>query len=491
VVMARARARKEDSAELRRFGSIDGCSGNVHICRMRAEVDPLIASEFWQKAILAAVPLLVGAIIGIFGWFHAEISEHLFGEQKRLIAAATVYSEPMTNPLDQSKDQVQEMIEFGDRLLPQLGKVQATTDVQLLAQKIKIKLSDLRHVQELLDFEIEAEKVLEGRQAAGTPDVIITEIDDMDRKYLGTPMFMRPDNSRPYLLRQKVIALRTELRKVPPSASPEVQAGVAEKIIGLGSANETPVGLLRKIETLARAVGSIDVSYPRGHAIESGFLIGDGVVLTVHYALTSIEEARRATFRIAEETQSDPNIIAEFALDPDSLYIGSSELDYSLVAVQPKSNAGALLSHYGAIDLQTIPAKISIGESLSAIYRPPGSPKVLAWRSGTVLNLQDQFLHYDYTTFGPRRRLSVGGAPLFNAAWEPIAMHHSAVPKMDSQGRILRRDGKPWDAADSQDDIDWIAREGILLSKIIADARTKLGGLSPAQRDKLMSVIGH
>jgi endonuclease G, mitochondrial len=123
------------------------------------------------------------------------------------------------------------------------------------------------------------------------------------------------------------------------------------------------------------------------------------------------------------------------------------------------------------------------------IYQLPDNRKVLAWRSGAVLKIVDQYLWYDYAAVGPRR-FGISGAPLFNAAWEPIAMVHSGVPNKDSQGRILRSDGKVWDQGDSEEEIDWIAREAVLLSSIVADAKRKMGGLSPQQRDKLFSAIG-
>jgi hypothetical protein len=326
---------------------MDGRPIEVHILRVPAEVVTLVGSEFWQKVIIAAVPLLVGAALGLLGWFHAEISELLFGDRKRLIAAATTFSEPMANPLDQSEDQVKETIEFGERLLPQLGKLQATTDIQLLAQKMRIKLSDLRHVRELLDFEIEAEKLLEGRASAGAPELVIAEINEMDQRYLTTPTFMRPDNSRPYLLRQKIIGLRNELRKVPLSASPADQVSAAQEIIGSGIANETPVEVLPKIQTFAAAVGRVDLPHNLGSGL--GFLIGDAILLTAHHVLASAEEARLTKFRIACETHSDPKHICEFTLDPESLFVSSEKLDYSFVAVRHASDSGDLLSklrHY-------------------------------------------------------------------------------------------------------------------------------------------------
>ena len=39
------------------------------------------------------------------------------------------------------------------------------------------------------------------------------------------------------------------------------------------------------------------------------------------------------------------------------------------------------------------------------------------------------------------------GSPVFNDAWEVVALHHSGVPRTDDQGRPLRRDGRDGDLA--------------------------------------------
>jgi len=41
------------------------------------------------------------------------------------------------------------------------------------------------------------------------------------------------------------------------------------------------------------------------------------------------------------------------------------------------------------------------------------------------------------------------------------------VPKKDSQGRILARDGSVWDSSMGEDQIQWIANEGVRISKIL------------------------
>ncbi len=74
----------------------------------------------------------------------------------------------------------------------------------------------------------------------------------------------------------------------------------------------------------------------------------------------------------------------------------------------------------------------------------------------------DNFVHY-------RTDTSPGssGSPVFNDQWEIVALHHSGIPKKDSQGRILATNGAVWNQSMGADKIHWIANEGIRISKIL------------------------
>jgi endonuclease G len=56
-----------------------------------------------------------------------------------------------------------------------------------------------------------------------------------------------------------------------------------------------------------------------------------------------------------------------------------------------------------------------------------------------------------------------------------MALHHSGVPKKNSQGRTLTKDGKVWDASMDESLIDWIANEGVRISSIVADLKVAIG----------------
>ena len=74
----------------------------------------------------------------------------------------------------------------------------------------------------------------------------------------------------------------------------------------------------------------------------------------------------------------------------------------------------------------------------------------------------DSFLHY-------RTDTSPGssGSPVFNDQWEIVALHHSGVPKKDAQGRLLTKDGTVWNRSMGEHRIDWIANEGVRISRIL------------------------
>jgi endonuclease G len=67
------------------------------------------------------------------------------------------------------------------------------------------------------------------------------------------------------------------------------------------------------------------------------------------------------------------------------------------------------------------------------------------------------------------------GSPVFNRFWQVVSLHHSGVPKKDSQGRTLTKDGKVWDDSMDESLIDWIANEGVRVSAIVADLKVAIG----------------
>jgi hypothetical protein len=58
------------------------------------------------------------------------------------------------------------------------------------------------------------------------------------------------------------------------------------------------------------------------------------------------------------------------------------------------------------------------------------------------------------------------GSPVLNDQFEVIALHHKSVPRFDAKGRIRSRDNKIWTPSMGEDQIAWIANEGVRISRI-------------------------
>jgi endonuclease G len=131
-----------------------------------------------------------------------------------------------------------------------------------------------------------------------------------------------------------------------------------------------------------------------------------------------------------------------FAFVPGKLFYTNDRLDYSIVAVAPVSHdGGRMLSEWGWLPLSGEPGKGDPGEYLTIIQHPGGQTKQVCVRENKLLKYGGDFVWYmTDTTAGS------SGSPAFNRFWQVIALHHSGVPKKDSQGRTLTKDGKVWDA---------------------------------------------
>lgn len=220
----------------------------------------------------------------------------------------------------------------------------------------------------------------------------------------------------------------------------------------------------------------------------TGFLVSPNLVITNHHVIdtAAIAEASEAIFEYEYNRLGALKQSVTFRLKPSVFFITSriEELDYSIIAVDPQGLAGESLSSYGFIPLIEDIGKIIVGEHVSIIQHPNGEPKQIAIRNNQLIYLDDRFLHYETDT-AP----GSSGALVVNNQWEAVALHHSGVPKRKN-GKILTRDGNVWSPSMGEHQIDWIANEGIRISRIIQDVKARVG-LTPHQqqlRDELLEA---
>lgn len=257
---------------------------------------------------------------------------------------------------------------------------------------------------------------------------------------------------------------------------PEETRLTVERVLG---ANDlVNVAYLDLARAASRAVGRIVLRDNRGRVMGfgTGWLCSPHAILTNHHVLEDAATAKNSVIEFDYELKADGTLREHttLPLDPDTLFLTSEKLDYSLVAVKGETAAFGWLPLFGSAD------KNVLGEALSIVQHPSGEPKQVALRENRLVDRLPDFLHYETDT-AP----GSSGSPVFNDAWEVVALHHSGVPRTDAQGRPLKRDGTPAQPGDPDTAIDWLANEGVRISRLLDDLR----GRADAQGHPLVAEV--
>lgn len=230
-----------------------------------------------------------------------------------------------------------------------------------------------------------------------------------------------------------------------------------------------PVNYLPHGIVAGRPVCRLALTEPRGWA--TGFLIAPGVLLTNNHVFPTAQSARSAMaeFDLELDVFEKLKTPVAFGLNPDRLFVTSSALDYSVVAVDEKSSSGTRLDGFGYLPLIATIGKAIEGEWLTIIQHPAGQPKQLCIRENQLLKRGDDVLWYSTDTLP-----GTSGAPVYNNTWQVVALHHSGVPETKN-GVTQTVDGTDYDPGrDDESAVKWIANEGIRISRLVEDLRLAL-----------------
>ena len=258
---------------------------------------------------------------------------------------------------------------------------------------------------------------------------------------------------------------------------------ILERILGRNDMVDAPRFLLRGASA-AQATGRVRLLTVSGglRGWGTGSLIAPRLLLTNNHVLGSISHAESALleFNVQDGTDGKPMKQVDFQLKPSEFFITDKNLDFTLVAVAEKSTDGKLLKEFGFNPGSLDDDPILVAESVNIVQHPSGRPKQIALRENTVTRMLTDFIHYQADT-----EPGSSGSPVFNDQWDLVALHHSGVPRRDSQGNILARDGSIWKPAMGDNQIDWIANEGVRISRILNFVRRfKLTGAKALQLHK-------
>lgn len=274
-------------------------------------------------------------------------------------------------------------------------------------------------------------------------------------------------------------------RIVPGTAEPA--SLVYERVLGLSDLMS--VCFLERGLKVSRTVGRVRINDSRGRRVGygTGFLVSPRLMITNNHVLRSAAEAGTSQLELNYQAGLDgaslPSVL--FALDPGALFLTDPRLDYSLVAVKERSLDGQALSEFGFNRLIEAQGKVLLGEYVNIIQHPNGEPKQLALRENQVVDLLEDFCHYQTDT-SP----GSSGSPVYNDQWEVVALHHMGVPKRSEEGHLLTVTGEAWEEGMDPALLAWKANEGVRVSSLVRHLRAKsLSGEAARLRAELLDAL--
>jgi len=223
---------------------------------------------------------------------------------------------------------------------------------------------------------------------------------------------------------------------------------------------------------------------PEGFA--TGFLVSPNLLLTNNHVFPDANAAIdcAANF-LYERNMAGINSGFRFVIDPSRFFLTNVDLDFSLVYVESLSMENNFsIAGFNYLRMIDTPGKILVGQPINIIQHPAGGIKNYAYQNNNVVDILnlEQYIQYSTDT-----KEGSSGSPCFNNSWELVALHHSGVPLI-IDGKIINTQGQFWDKENQdQDEIQWIANEGISISKIVLGL--KASNMGDASKQALLNNL--
>jgi endonuclease G len=247
----------------------------------------------------------------------------------------------------------------------------------------------------------------------------------------------------------------------------EVSNILLERIIG-ATRDFLGVAFLEQGVEANRSVGRIVTSLGDGRvSYGTGFLVSPRLLLTNWHVLPSLNDATQSSveFDYQLDRLGNAMTVERYTLDPSSFFYNFQGLDFALVALTPQSQNGKQLNR-GFTRLIRQEGKATHGlDCLNIIQHPRGEMKQIVIRENKLVDLPDNpdwAAHYEGDT-----EPGSSGSPVFNDQWEIVALHHSGVPDTDEAGNFKNINGGIWRPGDDPALLNWVANEGIRVSRLI------------------------
>ena len=230
------------------------------------------------------------------------------------------------------------------------------------------------------------------------------------------------------------------VRPVSPSALDAHDAGavkaagaVLERIIN--TADFVDVRYLEAGTRSSCAVGRIDIRDHAGRVVGygTGSLVTSRLLLTNQHVLPDAETAANSEieFNFEDGIDGRPVQPISFSLAPATFFLTDEGLDFALVAVGASPQDLAQFGFNGMISAE---GKAIAGDFVTIVQHPEGQKKQVALRDNRIVDVFDEFLHYEADT-----QPGSSGSPVFNDQWEVVALHHASVsaPEHPELGKFV------------------------------------------------------
>jgi len=217
---------------------------------------------------------------------------------------------------------------------------------------------------------------------------------------------------------------------------------------------------------VARIVTSIDPSR-EAQGFATGFLISPTLLMTNWHVFPDAGSATGTGANFLHDFDGQGiEIGVTFAICADTFFVADEQLDFAIVAIDPLPVAGVGAAHSGDLGLLGLSgstSKILVGMGIDLVEYPDGGGKKFVTRNNRLVDiLDDGFLHYESDTLE-----GSSGSPAFSEQWELVALHHAGIPEV-KDGKIVAVGGGFWQDGMPDDQIHWIANEGVRISAIVA-----------------------
>lgn len=296
-----------------------------------------------------------------------------------------------------------------------------------LAQRLPDKLRTLRNA---LDPELSSRLTKEDPHASPIESYLnaIRELAGLDSAgplvmWLEQAELLAPDEATQRLIGEAL----TRLRGAPGQLAASDWRGTDEALT-TGQEGFLPVRFLALGAERARAV--VLIRLPNGTG--TGFLIGQDILVTNHHVLpnpASCAEAR-VIFGYERDALGDVHGAAEVGADAARGFYTNPDDDLTLTRVGDPQG-------FTFTPIPLSPRLVAVGSRVQIVQHPRGEHKQLALDHNRVAWVGEARIQYFTDT-----ESGSSGAPVFNDAWELVAIHHQGeVRERKSPGFVCKNQG--------------------------------------------------